>query len=107
MAKLALDRLVLHTAMMLNRGISSPEPMIGDSRDSLLFPGRLQHIFSPVRRDQTGSIAGREDKRFGIVAVGVAILAPALDVRREHWRHSDLAVSLESRIPLSNLVRSG
>ena len=68
MSKLALDRLVLHTAMMLNRGVSSPEPVVRDSRDSGLFPSRLQHIFSPIRRDQTGSVAGREDKRFRIVA---------------------------------------
>src|SRR5215831_14084972 len=107
MAKLTLDRLILHTAMMLNRGVSSPEPVVRDSRDSGLLPRWLEHIFGPIRRDETRAIAGREDERLRIVAVCVAVLAPAFDVRGQLRRHSDLPVSLECRVPLLDLVRSG
>src|SRR5258708_36757813 len=79
--------------------MSTPEPVIRDGRDFGFFPRLLEHIFGPIRREEARAIAGWEDERFRVVAVCVAALAPAFEVRGQLRRHSDLAVSLECRVP--------
>src|ERR1035441_4775818 len=93
--KLALNRLVMHAAVMLHRGVSSMKPVCGYGRKSSGNSRRFQHVLNPVRWYEAGAIAGGEDEGLGIATVRVAVLPPTCKVRSQRRGNYNLPVFLQ------------
>src|ERR1035441_8579946 len=97
--KLALNRLVMHAAVMLHRGVSSTKPVWRDVRNSSGNSRRFQHVLNPVRWYEAGAIAGGEDEGLEIATVRVAVLAPTFKVGSQlRWNYNLAILPVESGV---------